>query len=81
MGTRDHRAQGAERLTLTVEEAAAALGIDRSTAYELAAADLLPAPTFRLGRRLVVGRKALERALSGRDRRRRLAEGGGDGAA
>lgn len=81
MGHRDHRTRGRERLTLTVEEAAAALGIDRSTAYELAAADLLPAPTFRLGRRLVVGRRALERALAGRGARRVGPEGGGDGAA
>ena len=54
-----------DRLTLTIEEVAAALGIDRSTAYDLAKRDALPAPVIRLGRRLVVGRAALERVLAG----------------
>ena len=56
------------RLTLTIEEVAAALGIDRSTAYELAKRDALPAPVIRLGRRRVVGRAALERGLGGEPR-------------
>ena len=51
------------RLTLTIQEAAARLGISRKHAYELAAADRLPVPTIRLGRRLVVSRLALERVL------------------
>ena len=59
------RTQHPDRLTLTIEEVAAALGIDRSTAYALAKAERLPAPVIRLGRRLVVGRAALERALAG----------------
>ena len=50
--------------TMTVEEAASALGISRSLAYELAKADRLPAPVIRLGRRLVVSREGLERALA-----------------
>ncbi len=53
------------RWTMTIEEVATALGIDRSTAYELAAIDQLPAPVIRLGRRMVIGRVALERALVG----------------
>ncbi len=53
-----------DRQTLTIEEVAVALGIDRSTAYELAKADRLPVPVIRLGRRLVVGKAALERVLS-----------------
>ena len=53
-----------ERLTLTIEEAATVLGIDRSTAYTLAARDKLPVPVIRLGRRLVVGRAALARVLA-----------------
>ncbi len=69
--------RGGERLTLTIEETAVALGIDRSTCYELAAADRLPVPVMRLGRR-VVGRRALERALAGRVSRRTA--GVGDGA-
>jgi len=54
-----------DRSTLTVEEAARRLGISRKHAYELAAADRLPVPTIRLGRRLVVPRLALERVLAG----------------
>ena len=56
---------GPDRRTMTIEEVARALGIDRTTAYALAKEDRLPAPVMRLGRRLVVGRAALERALAG----------------
>ena len=68
---------GPDRRTMTIEEVAAALGIDRTTAYALAKEDRLPAPVIRLGRRLVVGRAALERALSGELIH---AKGGGDDA-
>ena len=51
----------AERLTVTVEEAAALLGISRALAYELVARGELPC--LRLGRRLVVPRKALDQLL------------------
>jgi excisionase family DNA binding protein len=52
--------------TLTVEEAARLLGVGRSTAYEQARLGRLgPVPVFRIGRRLVVPREALERALRG----------------
>ena len=54
-----------ESLTVTVEEAAQLLGISRQTAYNLAAEGKLPG-VLRLGRRLVVGKKALEDALSGK---------------
>lgn len=46
-----------ERLTLSVEEAAAVLGISRALAYELVARGELPC--LRLGRRIVVPRRAL----------------------
>ena len=72
------RTGASPRLTLTIEEVAAALGIDRSTAYDLAARDDLPVPVIRLGRRLVVGRAALERVLAGDVLAR---EGSGDDAA
>lgn len=49
-------------LTLTVEEAAQALGISRTLAYEAARTGELP--TVRIGRRLLVPRAALERFLS-----------------
>ena len=53
--------QGPERLTLTVEEAARALGVSRAHAYELAARGEIP--TLRLGRRILVPREALVRKL------------------
>jgi len=59
MGTHD-----ADRSTLTVEEAAARLGISRTLAYELARAGRLPVSVLRLGRRVVVSRMALDRVLA-----------------
>jgi excisionase family DNA binding protein len=50
-----------EPLGLTVEEAARLLGISRSLAYQLVERRDLPA--VRLGRRLVVPRRALERLM------------------
>ena len=52
----------ADRLTLTVEEAAHLLGISRGLAYELARLGQLP--VVRLGRRLLVPRAALENMLA-----------------
>lgn len=54
---------GNERLVLTVTEAAGVLGISRAHAYELVARRELPA--LRLGRRIVVPRRALERLVNG----------------
>lgn len=51
----------AERLTLTVEEAARALGIGRASAYD--AVERGDIPAVRLGRRIVIPRLALERML------------------
>jgi len=51
-----------ERLTLTVEEAASALGISRAFAYEsVRRGDI---PHIKIGRRLLVPRAALEQMLS-----------------
>jgi excisionase family DNA binding protein len=50
-----------EQLTLTVEEAARALGINRNSAYEAARNGELPA--IRIGRRLLVPKVAFERLL------------------
>ena len=52
-----------DRLTSSVEEAAAALGIGRRLAYEAIARGELPA--IRVGRRLLVPRVALAAMLSG----------------
>ena len=49
------------RQTLTVEQAAPILGIGRNSAYEAIRRGEIPA--LRLGRRLVVPRRALERLL------------------
>ena len=49
------------RLTMTVSEAAQALGISRTLAYEMVRSNELP--SLRLGRRLVVPVRALERML------------------
>ena len=50
------------RPTLTVEEAAALLGIGRNTAYQAAANGELP--VIRIGRRLLIPRAALDRLLA-----------------
>ena len=50
-----------ERLAVTVEEAAALLGISRNLAYELVGRKELP--SLRLGRRVLVPRRALDRLL------------------
>jgi excisionase family DNA binding protein len=49
------------RLVLSVTEAARLLGISRALAYELVARGELP--SLRLGRRIVVPRRALEALL------------------
>ena len=51
-----------ERETLTVEEAARALGIGRQSAYNAARDGSLP--VIHVGRRLVVPRVALQRLLA-----------------
>lgn len=51
-----------ERLTLTVEEAGALLGISRAFAYEAVRRGEIP--SIRIGRRVLVPRVALERLLS-----------------
>jgi len=51
-----------ERLTLSVEEAALMLGISRALAYELVRRGDLP--RLRLGRRIVVPRRALEELVA-----------------
>ncbi len=51
-----------ERMTLSVEEAAGVLGISRALAYELVRRGELP--RLRLGRRVVVPRRALEELVA-----------------
>ena len=54
--------ENTERLTFSVEEVAALLGISRGLAYELARCGKLPA--LRLGRRLLIPKSALKELLS-----------------
>ncbi len=53
----------ATRQTLSISDLAVILGIDRSSAYELAKQNLLPVPVFRVGRRLLVSKRAVNRLL------------------
>lgn len=53
-----------ESLIITIPSAAKVLGISRGLAYQLARQDKLPVPVIRLGRRMVLSRKAVERLLS-----------------
>ena len=52
-----------EKLTLSIEEAAAAIGIGRNLCYSRAKAGQIP--TIRIGRRLLVPRRALDKLLEG----------------
>lgn len=54
------------RETLNIEAVGKMLGISRPVAYELARRDQLPVPVIRLGRRMVVSKRALEEVLSAR---------------
>ena len=50
-----------EKLTMTVEEAAALLGISRALGYELVSRGDIPC--LRLGRRIVIPRRAIDRMI------------------
>lgn len=56
-------ATSSSRLTLTVEEAAALLGISRAFAYEAVRRGEIP--SIRIGRRVLVPRVALDRLVNG----------------
>jgi len=49
--------------TCSVEAAARRLGLSRSAAYALARQDALPVPVLRLGRKLVIPVRSLDRIL------------------
>lgn len=52
-----------QRLTMTVEEAAVALGISRASAYEAVGRGEIPC--IRIGRRILIPKVALEKLLEG----------------
>lgn len=55
--------QPAERLTISVTEAAQLLGIGRGTAYECVRTGELP--SIKLGRRIVIPKRALQALVDG----------------
>lgn len=59
--------RNSEQLTMTIPEFARACSISRGLAYDLARRDALPVPVIRLGRRMVLSRKAVGLLLSGKD--------------
>ncbi len=64
----DELLEQVQRDTLDIETVAKRLGINRSTAYDLARRDQLPVPVIRLGRRMVVSRLALDTLLAAQHR-------------
>ena len=55
--------QEKEKLVLSIEEAAKVLGISRTLGYQAARTGELP--TIRIGGRILVSRRAIERMLEG----------------
>jgi excisionase family DNA binding protein len=51
--------------TVSVEVAAARLGLSRGKAYELARRNALPVPVLRFGRKMAIPTRALDRVLLG----------------
>jgi len=51
------------RRTYTLSEVAGILGMSRNAVYTAAVSNTLPAPAFRVGRKWLVSRAALHRAL------------------
>ncbi|MFP3897912.1 MAG: hypothetical protein ACLFVD_01150 [Dehalococcoidia bacterium] len=54
-----------ERLTVTIPEFSQLAGISKNQAYMLAATDSLGVPVIRLGKRMVLSRRAVMRLLEG----------------
>ena len=52
--------QDNERLTMTIPEFSKASGISKNLAYSLAREDRLPIPVIKLGKRMVLSRRAVE---------------------
>ena len=52
----------AEKLTMTVEETALALGLSRNSCYQ--AVEIKALPSLRIGKRILIPRYALEKLLA-----------------
>jgi len=57
--------QDNQRLTMTIPEFAEATGISKNLAYDLARREKLPVPVIKLGKRMVLSRKAVLALLEG----------------
>jgi len=57
--------QDNQRLTMTIPEFAEAAGISKNLAYDLARREKLPVPVIKLGKRMVLSRKAVLALLEG----------------
>ena len=57
--------ENTERLTVSIPEFARLAGISRNQAYALAATDCLGVPIIRLGKRMVLPKKAVFNLLEG----------------
>lgn len=53
------------RALLSVEQAAALLGVTRDTVYRAIKAKTLPVPVYVIGKRMRIPRRAVERLLAG----------------
>ncbi|MCK4722328.1 MAG: helix-turn-helix domain-containing protein [Dehalococcoidia bacterium] len=60
--------QDNQRLTMTIPEFAEATGISKNLAYDLARREKLPVPVIKLGKRMVLSRKAVLALLEGDDK-------------
>jgi excisionase family DNA binding protein len=66
---------GRRKALLSVEEAAAMLGVTRDTIYRAIKAKTLPVPVYVIGQRMRIPRLAIERLLEGTDPSSRPATG------
>jgi excisionase family DNA binding protein len=64
---RNDRFSKSTRPLLSVEETAILLGETRSTLYRALKAGTLPLPVFRIGSRIRIPRRAVERLIEGLD--------------
>jgi excisionase family DNA binding protein len=67
MGNARPKNSSVAKSLLSVEEAAVLLGVDRTTCYRAIRGDTFPLPVVRLGGRIRIPRRAIERLLDGAD--------------
>lgn len=59
--------QDSERLTINIPEFAKLAGVSKNQAYSLAKQDRLGVPVIKLGKRMVLSRRAVLALLQGKD--------------